>query len=795
MPFDYSQYVQTPPPSKPPSKGFDYSQYVSGGATTPTPRVSPPTAAPTPQAGAAPPGPDTPAQPFQNPLDPIKHAAMHGALTAASDVAGGANAVFGAPQRFVAGAGTAQGNPIDWARQGWNVMTHPFDQQLQDQTQGEVARRLGPVAGAGGAVGGAIGARIDQVMKLIGHPTNDEQFLRNVATNLTAQTLTDPLTWVPVLGQLGALNHARRAVELAFDAAKAVGGKVPGLAKATSTVRSLHNNQLTQLAKASGRQMFGQRPELDPHLDSLGKAARLSIEEKHIIGERAQEVLDRNLLTTHVDALKNARAYDDLPEAIKQRQLAEPWLHGTPEMRQQAEALGFKPEEAVASKIIAPEAYQQFKDAPEGLLKYNVRNEYLTMIKARGERPIEDSLLFKSAGAQHKKEYAGFEKPSGGHGEGPGLQTRLENRLRLGRMAVRQRRVDAETEQFLTEHGGWKGEGPIRVDKLSHGPEVVAAGWKRAVGSKASGLAKAGIKLNPLPHGVKNVGELAYLAGGPEAFGKGLGYAGKGLADAQVERLKNMGVSVDYLQHAQGDLSALEKLTAPQQKLLTRIEMGYRQARLDQLDRQFGPSKSVADEYRKAQILRDDLGDYRNASKFISGLQAIGGPFVAFRLGIVPRAVARAAAKNPQRLASIYRTQNAVNQELQQEGLPATFHAGDPAEDAARLFNPFTAKGYLESTATLGPLGEVNRLVDPHNLEGLGQFTQNVLSEYAPGLRTLAPVAGLIPGAPDWLGGFPYGSTPGVSPMAQALGQVFGTYFQKDPSRFAERTLEQKAGN
>ena len=68
----------------------------------------------------------------------------------------------------------------------------------------------------------------------------------------------------------------------------------------------------------------------------------------------AKTVADETLLQQHEEELRNLKPDEEgnyhLPEAVSQRYLQEPYVDGTPEMREEALRLGYRPTEAEAAK-------------------------------------------------------------------------------------------------------------------------------------------------------------------------------------------------------------------------------------------------------------------------------------------------------------------------------------------------------------------------------------------------------------------------------------------------------------
>jgi len=692
---------------------------------------------------------------------------------AGTNVMGGINAVLGAPQRAVAGALTGD----------IGATVTPFDEQRQValEQRTEALPGVHQAAETVGEGAGLVGKLSDEIMHAVGHPTHNEQFLGRVGKVFAAQAITDPLTYVPLIGEAKMANTARSAWELAAKSAEAVGSKVPGLTNAAKAAKEYHEG----LIQPFMHKVFATRPGLDPFLDEHGKAARLSIEEKNIDLMREEGQRQNDMARKYESQIRNAKTFADLPPEVRQESMREAWRYGTPDMRAKVESdsrFGFQPTHEDREKF----------PQPLGLVKYDPRKDYVTLISPKPPKSYADMELFQGYGEKKKQEFAGFEKHARPDEQvHEDMYERILNRWKLGRNVLRQRMTDADTKNYLLQYGGSRIPASAEnvdaiVRQLDHSPKRYdIPGWTET----SRRLARGGIQLNPLPHGLKNVGDLAELAGGPEAFGKGLAYAAKGLSDSQLTRLKGMGVSIDYLRDAQGPITYIANKLG-QQKLLQRMELGYRQARLDQLDKELGESAGdLSSEYDKAQRIRDDLGDYRNISRFTAALQALGGPFVAFRTSITPRAVARAATRAPQRVEARARASEDVNQELHREGQPGTFHYGGPVEDAARMV--FKPGDYLTSPATIGPLVSA-ALKTIFEGKSPIQEAKQAGEGYIPAWQEIVPALKAIPGAAEWLQkqGLTYREPPGLSQMNDALNLIFGSHFEMPTSQKRRRDIE-----
>lgn len=736
------------------------------------------------------------------------------------------DAVLGAPQRFVSGATIDQdrysnkpasgvGDVLHRAGQsiahGADVATHPFDDQKQESNIQATLHSIGMSPGAkqaGEALDRGVRAAESHLPERVGRKVMGHDFSVPIRGDLTkavrlmevmgAQMITDPTMVAGPVHVLSAAATASDVLKATSAGAKAVAGMDHVFGPARRAAQSMGREAVNR-----GKWVFGRRPELDEYLDHVGKAARLGIESKISSQYTAvQRRADEEFMHAHANDFANipvdATGSYVPPPWLKQRMLQEPYVHGTAEMRQEAERLGYVPTAEEAAK------------PPGGIFDYNVRDDYMTMIRPKAK--ADETDMFRSVSGMYKDAKAGFERVRRGEDtrkfKPDELIGVIDNRLALARFYAARRMVDRETEDFLKTHGGWKATGDVNVSKLSHesAPAVIAVHNKlldveqvppfnvlRAAGKMGS----QSVMGNPLPHGLRNVGELAFLAGGPKAFGKGVAYAGKGLEDAQRTRLEQMGLDSGYTRSIQGPLKRLGDYMVDRggplaqggakagsayihggQVVLDRLELGFRQALLDHYDEVMGASKSIADEYTKADLVRRDLGDYRNVSIFVKSLQALGGPFVAFRVGTVPAAVGRALVRNPQRVEAHARAANDLDVDPQSMGGPAELVLGGPVDDFAKA--AFSGVDYFTSPATMGVVGTgVQKYL--RTKQGQGEGGGSLLAEQA---REYLPGAGMA----ESLFEMPYGAVPGVSPLQTALVQVFGDYFKKRPNKKTRAT-------
>jgi hypothetical protein len=238
-------------------------------------------------------------------------------------------------------------------------------------------------------------------------------------------------------------------------------------------------------------------------------------------------------------------------------------------------------------------------------------------------------------------------------------------------------------------------------------------------------LQRANVMIFPFAHGIVNVGQLAYL-GAPEreglrvvvdGFRYMLGSASKGRIPGSLTRdgedvLAKYGAAATYVhEHEAPGLwrNWPEALGGPlvkshimrMQRWLSGMENGWRNALWDALER--APETRGLDPMARGAMVSERAGDPRNVSAFVRAFEQMGGPFVAYRLGIVPKAVLRAIIANPQRVLATIRPVLDLqdNRTRQAQGLN-TFMFNDPVNNAARLMSWPGVLNYMMSPSTIG---------------------------------------------------------------------------------------------
>jgi hypothetical protein len=306
-------------------------------------------------------------------------------------------------------------------------------------------------------------------------------------------------------------------------------------------------------------------------------------------------------------------------------------------------------------------------------------------------------------------------------------------------------------------------------------------------------LQQASLFLNPLPHGIKNVGTLAYLAGGPQVVPKAIVSMVKGIDASTKARLARIGLEPGYTRELQTNvwsrIPGWESASGSLQEAMGRMEEAWRASLLDVADKKFGASKNAQDEYRKAYWVNQRLGDYHNQTGFVQLFQIMGGPWVAFRLGIVPQNVMRAIAEHPERVLSIARAQEDLQRNRSVRGQSENhLELGGPVDDFAKLAsNPLH---YVETPASGGVLAQANQTADNLGHEPAGKAIGQTLEQFNP-LGGVADVGQALAGrgmpGPNVHGNPTFQQQTLADRLLAATLATIATYYQKNPSHASQQ--------
>lgn len=678
-----------------------------------------------------------PAGPFQRIADAAKHAAAavggavaspvgHALTEFASLPAEGINAVLGAAQRVnashlanartnpggVVGAATLPFSPVNLLhpavrKQVGNdiyAATHPNDPSIENAAEAATG--------------------VNRLM------TTDPRFrgkARNFAVRTAFETLTDPLTFTGA-GTASAGEGALQRIGRLGTAA---------LKSPSEAVRSTAKTFLTNVPEREG----GFTPREISTVNTL--------RQKGITDARVLHTSDEGLLHDN----RNALASGVIPEPIRQRLLQEPYVYGTPEMRQQAVAFGYKPTPAEAAK------------APQNLLVYNLRENYDPHTGMLAPPPGFNDLLL---GEEEKLRTpsAGFEKGQTGVAPTETLAQRVERRLAAGRAAVRHR----STVQALQQH---LGVGPEMASSLATEKKIGGFAPFRAISrAQVDALLSTG-----LPH-MRNIGVAAYDTMGEPGVARGLQFFATGVPPALKERLEQGGAA-HFGVRTPGKFSPARLLPRGVRKATTgaldRFDQGMRAARLEQLDR----TNPELSEMEKLDRVNQDLGAYNQRPHFVDYLSGVGGNFPQWHNYIVPTMLARAALRQPGRVERLARVeQNANDTFLPNENYRVTL--GGPndegaaaAADVARFATAKGAQRYPKYFGGPSSLGPASLILHPYGT--LGQTAEEVGANLIPfGNVALSSLTDLY-------------KSP-LPPAARALGELLGIYTQKRPPGSRART-------
>jgi Transglycosylase SLT domain len=258
--------------------------------------------------------------------------------------------------------------------------------------------------------------------------------------------------------------------------------------------------------------------------------------------------------------------------------------------------------------------------------------------------------------------------------------------------------------------------------------------------TKLAELGRKAILWNPIPHGLINVGTLSYMAGGIPAVISGFRHM-IAPVEGVAERLSKMGGMQDYVDPTNN------KFLKAGNDLLHRMEVGWRSGLLEQLDKKLGPSApGSVEEYLKGHLISNRVGDYRNQSAFVKMFQALGGPFVAFGLGIVPQQFLKTLKEDPHRVYTMLQSMHDVQNDRQGKRRN-TLEFENPMTAATKLFSD--PVHYMSSPSRVGGIAELFDLKDEEDeskYKGLGQRAIDLAQAYIPGAEALGKAATAIGG-------------------------------------------------
>lgn len=292
-------------------------------------------------------------------------------------------------------------------------------------------------------------------------------------------------------------------------------------------------------------------------------------------------------------------------------------------------------------------------------------------------------------------------------------------------------------------------------------------------------VGKMAVFLNPLPHGVMNVGTLTAWGGGLPAVAKGLAGVVVPPSEAVIKRLQQIGAHPSYVDRTYGfadKVPVYGQWLHTTQNMMQHMENAWRASLLSELDRTLGPSKSAADEMMKGWLVNEKAGNYQAQSAFVKAFEAVGGPFVVFRLGIVPRAAAKTLAEHPGRIAATTR-------------LPVDYQQNRPKADQSKnVFEPGGVTsdmergvtdplGYMTSPASLGALGLIFDYYRYDQNKPWSTQAQDMLTRFNPLGEPMQLGSEMIGG-----GGQPGKKETLSDRLMTSMMQSLGAYYAKLPS-------------
>jgi hypothetical protein len=737
---------------------------------------------------------------------------------------------LGAPERLYMGAmnaGVDHGKSLPEALgRGWFVASHSGNDALQKRELDEFAS--GVMRGLGIATG-------NKDIHLANDPFHRE------LQKFAIQFMADPTNLFPLVEALKGTKAAREAWTIAANATSG-SAKTLGLAIADKILPEMTRRDIPFIVSRIDdmrKRFFQVRPKLDKHLDQYGKEMRLSVEEKwdqtFDYAAKMRDDLFRKFpqlnraADMNADLLKlfdgNLAKAQEARDAVKRARLFQEWAFGTSKVRRQAIARGFTP------------TAEEVKRFPQAL---NVlANSGLTLKQATkllyAKYPTEKirEIMGNVQNVTDEQKLLAVQKalniPAG-----RGVGGQIRSHLHAIEEAAKRTLVDKETAAWLrAAPSHWKGPGPIDVRRLTHLADEITrpsllppyAQEFGALTSIGRTLGKLNVIGSFLPHGLRNVGMLAGITGGLPTFMRGLGHAvdlggyfgrtttmARGLSQipraaglATAQRAKNLGLLVDYAGSAGADLGELFKekgILGLSQFLTERLENGFRLATLEYADQIYGASKTAFDDFRKAQFVRDTLGDYRNVTGIVQLFKMIGGPFATFHLGIVPKAVLSAIGRRPAYVEDVIRAQDRARD----AGLKGLV-VGGPVSEVSDLLNPAHAITYILNRSDTGLLGNALNIANDTSREGFGGFARDVGEDLSQAAITTVPsllgerfggigpvIAQQVPAIQAAMNIDPYDKAgrshapKDMSPLGRALFAEFGAYFRGMEQAHSGRT-------
>lgn len=616
---------------------------------------------------------------------------------AADDASQTLNAVLGAPQRFVAGAlaadkdagGLGAATPAKEGSKGLYAAFHPNDSADTQRKAEQVAN-------------------VERFR--VAHPKSWVDNLRNFGVDYGFQTATDPLTY---LGGFGLIERAGSKVI-------AGSGRL-----AEQMVTGQRGKGMQTIANA-----MVPNPKQYEAFTAKGRAEFQAAQEEQAAVESRLRATDDELLAKHKHDLKRGIVSPEVVNYIKNREAGVVQQYGPNDLFPSNVP---RDQWTVPQEITKSGSGNKFFQAPKYPWQKNSRfdsgipKDPYDAVKERlmATRDIAADKHFRTAAAQKlgfgQLAAKGQPKPKLTVAQTQALQPIQKEMLRDKEMALK----------LLTDPQSWFEQFFEKVPFLQD-----LSNWQRDV-----------LIVNGLPH-MGNISFLTYLAGGPAAVARGMYLAARGGPKLQslVTRLENIGAGSHFSTlHVHGPAALVPKpLAHLSQTMLDRVDMSMRAARLEQLDK-FSPGLSDAE---KAQIVRQDLGDYRNQPNYVQMAKMLGGNFPQWHGYVVPTAVARALLRHPERVEQLQRLQTVLNQDfLTDQGYKIEFNK--PGDEFSKMVTLPTGTGrYLTTESMIGPLSAFVRKYAPMTQEDSYSVSDDIvkyITELLPYESIWGPQVGLNP--------------------------------------------------
>jgi hypothetical protein len=639
---------------------------------------------------------------------------------------------------------------------------------------------------------------------------------RAVADTLS-QILGDPLTVVPVGKGVEALTGISKA---AFGLLAPRVGVILNHAPIIATVaKKIGDTEIATLVTNAGRQAatwFQKRPDLDVHFNKTGKKIYMGI----VTGQM-------NADARRVDSFrKTAADMTELQEPVAQMfadqgdAATKAFISGTP----------------TAGHLLAGQRLIAARDAAQNAAQQAWKTSQQATARAKALGTQAAQAAASQAASAAATAAAHLQKVQGGLGSGAfGVekyvatlkelaQRNAEERVEylrdistgiLKKTITRQTLPLVDRDEYLSaaakDTKNLLGRTTLaeQFAKIDHDPvpAVLREIEKSPIGKLFAFFRTNSTKIlaytNPGLHPIKNVGALAYLrapsqvAGGTAALITGITHGlskvfsvGKlgFVPEAVLKEMERVGARTPYYSH---DIMQTLKTPFIGPLLNTirdfgqHVEDGYRAAMFGQLNRAMAkmPKDPLLD-YLKGQIVNERAGDYHNLTMFARAFRSISGPFVAFRLGIVPEQVTKSLFENPSRLNNQYRLEINENQEQRKGGYYGLYHVlGGPGTDEADIAQNIAK--FMASPATLGVTGIGSNIAGRASHQSLEQTVvdsvYSIIDLFFPGFGAILNVSGLTPD---------YDAEPGTSVVTRAIEHETGTYGVHTESKGAERAFQ-----